>query len=215
MAGVAGGQHAVEHIDAQGNTFQDVDRRAHAHQVAGLILGQDLADQVGHVVHIFGRLAYRQSADGVGFAVEARDGFGGGSPQIGIGAALHNGEERLEITVETLLLVEMLAAALQPAMGHLHGVFGVAIIARVGRAFVKGHDDIAADGSLDIDGFFRREEVAGAVDMRLKGNALFFDLPVVTQRVNLVAAAIGQNGLVPAVEAVQPAGFFQHLRAGP
>lgn len=180
VAGVSGGQHAVEHIDAEGNALQDIDRRAYAHQVAGLIFGQDLTDQIGHLVHIFRRFAYRQAADGVGLAAETRDGFRGGSPQIGVGAALHDGEERLKIAVEAFLPVEVIAAAPQPAVGHLHRVFGVAIVARVGRAFVKGHDDIAADGSLDIDRLFRREKVAGAVDVRLKGNAFLFDLPVVT-----------------------------------
>ena len=42
VARVAGGQHAVEHVDAGIDAVGDVQGRAHAHEVAGLVLGLSL-----------------------------------------------------------------------------------------------------------------------------------------------------------------------------
>ena len=214
VPGVAGRQHAVEHIDAAADALQNIFRRTDAHEVAGFVGGQYSSDQLGHGVHILHGFAHRQTADGVAFAAEGGDRFGRGPAQIGVGAALHDGEKSLRITVLRPGTVETLHTAGQPAVGQLHGLFSVIVLAGVRRTLVEGHDDVGADGALDVHHAFRRERVFGAVDVALEGDAFLFDLAPMRQRVHLKAAAIGQDRSLPAIEAVQTAGFLQHLQAG-
>ncbi len=55
----------------------------------------------------------------------------------------------------------------------------------------------------------------GAIDMRLKEDALFLDLPRARQGKYLVAAAVRQYRPAPSAELMQPARLFQHLETGP
>ena len=53
------------------------------------------------------------------------------------------------------------------------------------------------------------------VDVRLEPDALFgIYLATVAQREDLEAAAVGEDGAVPAVELVQTASLAKHLNAG-
>ena len=66
---VAGRHNAVEEINAASDTFNNVARRADAHQVARLVLRHIGLDRVDDVVHHLRRLADRKTADGVAIAV--------------------------------------------------------------------------------------------------------------------------------------------------
>ncbi len=215
MPGIAAGQHTIEHVDAQGDALQEVARRTHAHEVTGLVAGQNAADQLGHGVHFFGGLAYRQAADRIGWPLKRCDGFGRLDAQVFVGAALHDGEKGLLIAVQALGFVKMGTAALEPAMGHFHRLLGVFVFARVGRTFVKSHDDVAADDALDVDGSLRTKQVLGAVDVRLESHPFFYNFTGTTQGIDLIAAAVGENGLVPAVEFVQPPHLLQNFGTRP
>jgi hypothetical protein len=59
VAGITGRHYAVEHINPQRDIFQNIHRCTHAHQVSGLALGEDIAHNFGHGVHLFGRFANR------------------------------------------------------------------------------------------------------------------------------------------------------------
>ena len=76
MAGVACRHYTVEHIDTHSYIFQDVGGCAHAHQVARLVLGQNTAANLGHLVHQLGRFAHRHAADGVSFTIHRGDKLG-------------------------------------------------------------------------------------------------------------------------------------------
>lgn len=83
---------------------------------------------------------------------------------------LHDAEKHLRIVGVVLL------AAFGPAVRAVHGVLGGGMIAGIGGAHVKGHHDIRAQRVLDVHAHLGRDEAAAAVQMALKGHALFADL---------------------------------------
>ena len=66
------------------------------------MLGQDVVDHLNHLVHHLRRFTYRQSAYGITVAVEVAEAFGSILPEVGIDAALYDGEEMLPVAVGTL-----------------------------------------------------------------------------------------------------------------
>src|SRR5688572_1917408 len=58
------GNDAVEHIDAAVNALENVDRCAHAHEIARKIFRQMLSDPRRHVVALAVSFAYSQSSNG-------------------------------------------------------------------------------------------------------------------------------------------------------
>ena len=72
VARIAGGHHAVEHVDALAHAFHQIFRRAHAHQVARLVGRQLVADVAEDALHLGLGLADRQAADGVAGQVQLR-----------------------------------------------------------------------------------------------------------------------------------------------
>ena len=75
----------------------------------------------------------------------------------------------------------------------------------IGRAFVEAHHDVRPEVSLDADSSLGGKKVAGAVDVRLKPDALFLDLVYPGEAEDLEPAAVSQNRVVPAHEFVKPA----------
>ena len=99
-------------------------------------------------------------------------------------------------------------------MGQVHAALGVLPGGGVGGALVEGHHDVRSDAALNAQTAFRTEQVLAPVDVAGKGHPLLGDLAAVGQAVDLVAAAVGQDGAVPLHEAVQTTGRLHHLRAG-
>ena len=105
-------------VSAQVDGFEDIDRRADAHQVARLVFREDAVDDLNHLVHLLGRFAHRQSADGVAVRFLGSHILCRADAEVGIDAALHDGEEALPVAIRRLRLVETLEAAVQPALGQ-------------------------------------------------------------------------------------------------
>ena len=76
VAPVAGRHDAVKHIDTAGNVLQQVDRRTDAHQVAGLVLGEDAIGKLNHLVHLLRGLPDGKATDGIPFSAERSHEFG-------------------------------------------------------------------------------------------------------------------------------------------
>src|SRR5208283_1871087 len=98
-----------------------------------------------------------------------------------------------------------LFGALGPANRALYGLRGVLIGNGIWSAFVKAHHDVGAQVSLDADSRLGGEQVAGAVDVRLKPDSFFFDFVYPGQAEDLEPAAVGQYRMVPAHKFVKPA----------
>ena len=103
----------------------------------------------------------------------------------------------------------------QPAVRHVQGAGGVVVLAGPGRALVKRHDNVGPNHPLNVHHALGRKQMLAAVHVRAELHALFLNLPGVAERVHLVAARVGENGPVPAVELVQAAGRLQHLQPRP
>ena len=76
---------------------------------------------------------------------------------------------------------------------------------RIRQALVEDHGDVGTEVRLDVDGALGRQQVARAVEVRLKLGALFGDGAPIGQAEDLIAAAVGQDRPVPADEPVQAA----------
>ena len=120
VTAVAGGHDAVEHVDAALDGLEEVLRGAHAHEVAGAVLGKDGIDDLDHLVHHLGGLAHGQAADGAAFGFLGGDVFGALLAEVLILAALDDGEECLVVPVEGFGLVEALQATVEPTMRKFH-----------------------------------------------------------------------------------------------
>ena len=111
-------------------------------------------------------------------------------------------------------------AALRPAPAQLHretrfGLGRDVALGVVGRALVELHHDVAVEQRLDLHRDFGREEQLVAVHGRGELHALLADLAHLAQAPHLEAAGVGEDGLVPALEAVQAAELLEHVEPRP
>ena len=212
VASVAGRHDAVEHIHTAFDSLQDVPWRAYAHEVTGLVDRQDVVAYLDHVVHHFCGFTYGESAYGVSVAIEVAQMSAGVLAQVGVGAALHDGEEMLAVAVEIVGAVKLRDASIEPSVGTVHRIFGVAFVGRAGTAFIEGHHDVGTYGALDVHHVLGREEQFTAVDMRRETYAFFGHLADVGEREDLEAAAVGEDRTCPSLEGVQSTGLTEYLR---
>jgi hypothetical protein len=131
--------------------------------------------------------------------------------QASIGAALDDAEQGLAGFGNA---GKGVLAALGPGKREIDRALDV--LARGGQrdALVELHLDVGAEQTLDLDGALRGEQVRGAVDVRLEGDAIFGDFAQLRQAHDLEAAGVREDGTVPAHEAVQAAQPGDALRTG-
>ena len=213
VAGIACGEYTVKHIYAEGDGLEDVFGLADAHQIAGFVGRENGADQFGHGVHFFVGFADGKAADGIDVGLFGCDVFGGGLSQVAVGAALHDGSQDLAVAVQGFGLLKAGEAAVQPAVGEFHGSPGIVVVAGPGRTLVEGHDDVGADAALDVHDGFRGKVVFGSINVGGEADSVFGDFAAVAEGIDLKSAAVGQDALVPADEAVESAGLMQNVRA--
>src|SRR5271155_2062719 len=104
-----------------------------------------------------------------------------------------------------LMLLKVLFAAPRPAQSQLHRSFRTRPISGILRAFIKRHNNIRAQADLRLHRALWPKEVWRAIEVRTKRHAFFGDLAQLVQAENLESAGIGQDGLRPRHEAMQPA----------
>ena len=146
-------------------------------RLTGLVLGQDGMQQFKHLVHLFRGLSDGQATDGVAFPVERQGVFGRPQAQVGIDAALDDGEEGLAVAVKGFGLVEVPDTSFEPALGEAQRLFGIAVVRIAGTALVQRHHDVGPDDALGIDIVFGREDVPRPVDVRLEDTTFFREFP--------------------------------------
>jgi hypothetical protein len=81
------------------------------------------------------------------------------------------------------------------------------------RGTVEHHRDVRA--GLDVGGLLRREQVRGAIEMRTEARALFGNGPARREAEHLIAAAVGEDRLLPSDEPVEAAHARDEIVAGP
>ena len=82
-------------------------------------------------------------------------------------------------------------------------------------AFVENHGDVRAERLLNLDRFFRRKKMLGAVQVRAENHAVIGDLAQIGEAEHLEAARIGENRSRPGHESVQPAKLANPFVAWP
>jgi hypothetical protein len=82
-----------------------------------------------------------------------------------------------------------------------------------GGALVQAHCDVRAEVLLDAHGAFGAQFQQAAVDVRTEDGGAVVDLEVGGEAEDLVTAAVGEDGPVPAHEAVQAAQLGDQLVA--
>jgi len=88
--------------------------------------------------------------------------------------------------------------------GSLQGKLRLTKSGRIGGAFVEAHHDVGAQGKLYVHGRLRGEEMPGTIDVGLKQDALFSDLPQRPETEDLIAAAVCKYRPGPVHELVEP-----------
>jgi hypothetical protein len=170
---------------------------------------------VGHdLQHLVLGLAHGDAAHGVAGEVHLDQRLQRFLAQIGVHAALHDAEQGVGVAQA----LELLLGALGPAAAHLHGLArfglgGLLAVGLVGRALVELHDDVRIQDRLDLHADLGRHEELVAVDGALEVHASFGDLAHGAQRPDLETARVGQDGLVPLLEAVQTAEGLHDVQA--
>jgi hypothetical protein len=95
VAGGAGGEDAVHHVDAHAGVLLDLVGVADAHDVARLVAGKEFEGAGDHLAGDLARFADGEAADGVAGEVEFDEALGGFAAEVRIHAALDDAEERL------------------------------------------------------------------------------------------------------------------------
>ncbi len=95
VAGSAGGKNAVHHVDTEAGVLLDLVGIADAHDVTRLVFGQEWENLGNHFESQLARLANAQTADSVADEVHFNEALGALAAEIGVHAALDDGEEGL------------------------------------------------------------------------------------------------------------------------
>ena len=154
------------------------------------------------------RLADRQPADRIAIEPDIDQAARRTLAQGRVHTALHNAEQCCVIAFVGLL------GAHRPAQRQLHRALRYVFGGRIRRAFVEDHHDVRIQHALDAHALLGRQKDLGAIDRRRKLDAFLGDLAAMRQRKHLKPTRIGEDRLVPADKAVQPAEAFNHLKAG-
>ena len=142
--------HAVEHVDAARHRFQNIVRRADAHQVTRLFGGQHRQGDIEHAQHDILRLTDGKAADGITLEIKLLQPFGRADTQIRLITALYDTEHGL-----AGLFAKGNAAALRPAQRHFHGALDFLALGRQRDALIELHLDVGIEQSLNFDRAFR------------------------------------------------------------
>ena len=98
VTGGARRQNAIHHVHAHGDVVHNFLRRAHAHQIARLVLGQEADRGVDHLVGHGSRLADAQAADGVSREIQLDRALRRFAAQVWKHSTLNDAKQRLRLT---------------------------------------------------------------------------------------------------------------------
>ena len=109
--------------------------------------------------------------------------------------------------------MHVIAAAARPPGRAFQRVSGACVISGIFDALVEDHGDVRTERLLNLDGFFRREEMFRTVQVRTEHDAVIGDLAEIGEAENLKAAGIGEDRPRPGHETMQAAELANQLVA--
>ena len=210
---ITGRHHTIEHIDTAFDGLKDVLRCADAHQIAGLILRQDVIDHLNHLVHHFCWFSNSQTTNSVAVSSEISHMFCSILTEILIGTTLHDGEETLFIAIEWLRLTESLHTAFEPALCQSQTLLCVLVITLSWRTLVEGHHDVCSDDALRIHHVLRGKDVLRTVDMATELTTFLMEFTDACQRKYLKTSAVSQYRTIPGIELMQSACLTKDVKS--
>jgi len=142
-----------------------------------------------------------QSADGVAVEIHVPQLLGAPAPQLRDDAALGDGPEMRP----GFPFPKSFAGPAGPPDRRLHGLPDLGFGGGERDEMIKDHHDVRAEKRLDVHNVLGRQEQLRAVQVGGEGHPIAADLGQRFQAVNLETAAVGQNGLGPGDEGMQPA----------
>ena len=213
VATIAGWHHAVEHIDTSLDGFEDVLWCTYSHQVARLVLWQNLVDHLYHLIHHLGRFSYGKTADGISVCSLVGNKLGCFSSQLWEGTTLHDREETLVVTIERFGLIETLETTVQPALCHLKALLGILEVALSWRTLVESHHDVGTDDALCVHHVLWGKDMFASVDMRTELATFLSQLTDTGERENLETTTVGEDRTLPAIESMQAACCLHDLKS--
>ena len=157
VARIARRHHAIEHVDAGLHAFDQVFRRAHAHQVARLVRRQPVRRVRDDLLHQWLGLADADAADRITRKVERDQRIERRFAQVLEHAALHDAEQCVRVLQRRVFH----QAALRPPQAQFHRdarlAFGRDVaLGFIRRALVELHHDVAVEHALHLHADFRR-----------------------------------------------------------
>ena len=155
VARIAGGQHAVEHVHTGVDAGNDIQRRAHAHEVTRLFAGQQRGRVVEQIVHLVLGLAHREAANGKTVKIHTAQFVDRALAQVFVKTALRDAKKQI---VRRAWRVGI-NGALGPARGEGQRFFGIGVVRAKGHAFVQHHHDVRIKIALYFQHLFRREQM--------------------------------------------------------
>ena len=157
---------AIEHVHAAMDGFENIERRADAHEIARLVLRQKLRGEFAHVLALALALADREPADGESVEWHFAQASRAFPPQFLEERALHDPEHRLR------RIAARRQTPRRPAMRDIERGPRRRFIRGRGDALIERHHDVAADRLLRLDADFRAEQDRLPVEVTLKNRAL-------------------------------------------
>src|SRR5437764_12792271 len=220
VATVARRHYAVEHVNAHREALDQVFRLADAEQVARCIRRHLRRKRLYDFIHRFLLFADAQPPDGVTVEAHLDRARKTLPPQVQMGRALHDAEDRLTTahTVATqsrliadavrvlrparvrafaLQLIEARARASGPTRSQLHRGARRVVRGLTERALVKRHHYVGVERGLHLHRDFGREEAKPPVNVRAELDATFRDAAQVAQTEDLKAAGVRQYRAMP------------------
>src|ERR1700674_680604 len=152
------------------------------------------------------RLSDSEAADRVTWKIEIEKLPRTFATQIGKRRALHDAELPLVgISVAPRAFLKIDARALRPFCGALERSFRFLAGRRRFDALIEDHGDVRSQRELNLRGFFRREEMLRAVEMRTEAHALIGHFSQFGKAEDLIAAGVREDGARPGHELMKPA----------
>ena len=207
IAAIAGGQRAIEHINARRDGNGNVAGETDAHQVARFMSREHGRRLLQYRLHRLKPFAHRQAAKRITGKIQGDQTFGAAVSERRVRSPLYDAEERL-IVWPCVRGDGLLRPTKRPFDGD------DMILRRRGgrRAFIERHDDVGPQRILHFHAALRVEVYHAAINVAFEGDARIVDVVHLGKREDLISAAVGEDGAGPGHEPVEVAklgdGFF-------
>ena len=179
MAAVTAWIYAVKEINTTFNTFQNICRCSHTHQVSRFILRKIWNYRIQDSVHLFMGFSNCQTANRIAIQIHFRDCFGMLNTDIFINSTLVDSKQKLFFVNgirQTVQSCHFCFTTGKPSCGSVYRLLHIIPVSHTAGTFIKCHGNSGSKIGLDLHTLFRTHKNLMSVNMGIKINSLFFDL---------------------------------------